>query len=140
MNFIEYLIAAWFANLNNNDFSTPNYYDLTLMAKALILAETPIDRALLAKVEFIEENTNEELKIPVSVIDFMISRNFHKPFSQELSVYGKDLTITELHYHANRVLAQLIPIIVEISRKYSLEFQFKKGTSASSSDADLKLG
>jgi hypothetical protein len=110
----------------------------------MIEAETPVDQNLRKEIEFIQANCDESILdakghgIPLSVVELAIFRNWHKPFNYEIEIYKRNFTIADLHRLANIVLARVVRIVTSIAKKYSLEFQIKKGESAEYA-AELKL-
>lgn len=136
---MEYCIAQYFGVMQFNSFENPKYLEMMQMTRALIMAEEPVNKALLGDIQFIEDFTDEKTRIPLSVIQLAISRNYVKGTEWQLTIYDKNFTITELHRIASGVVTRLTDIVTNISRKYSLEIVYKRGEGRDTA-GELKLG
>jgi hypothetical protein len=128
--------------LTQNDFFNPNYTDLMQITRSLILAEGDVKEKLLEEINFIEDNTSEDVNIPLSVIELCVYQNRQRGTQYEVTLYEKQYTISELHRICNHVIGRLCRIVISIAKRYSLEVEFRGESDASKKmqNMELKIG
>jgi hypothetical protein len=110
----------WAVLINSRPFQ-PIVTNLFKLVKSLVESEEEPDKELLDKLDFIYKNTNENLEIPLCIIELAVFRNLDKGLNKEIVIYGKTFTLTRLYEVLDTINMELAGIVVKISKKYSLD-------------------
>jgi hypothetical protein len=109
------------------------------ITRSLILAEGDVKDDLLKEINFIEDNTSEDVCIPLSVIELCAYQNRSRGTQYEVTLYEKQYTISELHRICSRVIGRLCRIVISIAKRYSLEVEFRTESDASKKIQNYEL-
>jgi hypothetical protein len=122
MSLIQFFVINFYSSLMNNRMLSPNFSDMYFICKSLVLSEPEPDKKYLEKLEYIYNNTNEEVNAPLAVIEMLVFKNIQHGISKEIDIYGKEFSLNKLYAMLDAVNDQCLEIVVAIAKKYSIDF------------------
>lgn len=123
---IEFLYMQFWGVLISNHFTEPNFMDLYFTTFALVNSEDAIDQKYVKKLERIEKYTTDKVRMPLAEIEYFYWKNCSKGLQSDLTLRGdKTLNPMQIFAELNLVLKELVIIVIELGKKYSLDIQYK---------------
>jgi len=119
------IIKYEFVNFHNIVMTSRNIYpNPSLLAKlvlAMIEAEPEPDEEMKSRVNWIYNNTHKDVMEHLSTIELVVIRNIMGSLNKEIEIGSKTFTLTSLVRFLDELSAELMKMVVQIGKKYSLE-------------------
>jgi hypothetical protein len=113
-------------NFHNVMLSSRPFFPITTLLIKIVLslieAENEPDSKMKERVEWLYENTHAKVNEHLSVIELVVFKNLNGGLSKDIEIGQKTFTLTELYKYLDEVVLELSRFVVEISKKYNLEF------------------
>lgn len=110
----------WAVVISSRPFQ-PVTTTLIKLVQALINSEPEPDEKHQKKLKWLYENTHEKVNLPLSIVELAVFRNLDKNLNKEISIGEKDFNLVMLYKYLDEVVMELSEIVVEISKKYSID-------------------
>ena len=107
-------------------YSRPLYPTSTLLIKiveALLSSESEPDEKMKKRVDWIYENTHEEVMSDLPTIEYAVYTNLHNSLNlnRQIEIRGKSFYLIELYKYLNEIEKELTQVVIKISKKYSFD-------------------
>lgn len=112
----------WHVIISNN-FSSPNFTDVMRLTEAIQLKLE--NKKYTKQIAWLNENTHKEVESPISIVEFMLFKNWMKGTNYEVDIEDKSYTLSKLFYYGNEMIKQCVNIVTELTKNYSFEIEYK---------------
>lgn len=105
--------------------SRPFYPTTTVLAKlvdSIISSETEPDAEMMKRVQWIRQFTHDSINMPLSVVELLVFKNLHGNLNREIEIGENNFYLIELYSILDEVVIELTRFVVEIGKRYSMEF------------------
>ena len=126
MRYIEILVAQFLNVLHRNFYTTSLF-----IARDILSAEDKPKQELLKKLKYIQDNTCEDLEVPLSIVEaYYVSNWVYLSKSIELRNNHNriiELPVYKLKFYLDRAYIDMRDIVRQVAMKYSIDIPFKEG-------------
>jgi len=113
-----------------------NFLQALNLCQDIINAEDKVNAGMQDKLDWIKENTTENLRIPFVTVETFISKNVMRPLTYTVEVpitrtrpmRYKEYELIELIIEIKKAYEQVRWIVTQIAKKYSIDIPFTKDT------------
>jgi hypothetical protein len=132
---IEFLYQQFWGVLVTNHALEPNFTDLYFTVLALVKSEKKINTEFVKKLKYIEETATEKIGMPLAQIEYFYWKNASKGLMTDLSLRdGVDMNIMEIYSELCKAQQEMVSIVVEIGKRYSLDIEYSPVKKKESDD------
>jgi len=128
MRYIEILVAQFLNVLHRNFYTTSLF-----IARDILSAEDKPKQELLKKLKYIQDNTCEDLEVPLSIVEaYYVSNWVYLSKSIELRNNHNriiELPVYKLKFYLDRAYIDMRDIVRQVAMKYSIDIPFKEGAN-----------
>jgi len=121
LSLIRFGVYNFFAVLMNKPVFQPSATTLCEIAKSIVEAETEPDEKLKGQIVTIYEETNPRVKQPLSVVELAVFKNIDRGLNRAIEIGEVEFPISELYRYLEQVRWDLVKIVIEIAKKYTLD-------------------
>lgn len=121
LSVIKFGVLNFFSLVMNRSLFQPVITSMCEIVKAIILAEKKLDKDKMDKIDNIYHTTNDKINQPLALVEIAVFRNMDKGLNKEISFENGDFTIAELYKALDNIRWELVTIVTEIIKKYTLE-------------------
>jgi hypothetical protein len=112
---------------------------LVKIVEGLIASEPEPDEKLIKRIKWISENTHEEVKEPLSIIELVVFKNLDRGLSREVEISNKTYLLVELYKYLDEISKELTKIVIGIAKKFSLDIPINMGFGGSRDVQSISL-
>jgi hypothetical protein len=95
---------------------------LVKLVEALIHSEPEPDIKIQKRLTWIYKNTHERVNEHLSLVELAVFKNLDKGLNREIDIgIDKTFYLVELYKYLDEIAKELTQIVIEISKKYSLD-------------------
>ena len=106
-----------------NQFNSPNFTDVIRLTEAIQIKMK--EQKFADRIEWLNMNTHKEIEAPISIVEFMLFKNWMKGTNYEVDIAGKSFTLTKLFYYGNQLIQECVKIVTDLTKDYSFEIKFQ---------------
>ena len=121
LSLIRFGVYNFFAVLMNKPVFQPSATTLCEIAKSIAEAETVTDDKILKKIKEIYDETTDNVKQPLSIVELAVFKNIDRGLNKTIEIGDKEFPISELYRYLERVRWALVEIVIGIAKKYTLD-------------------
>lgn len=121
LSIIKFNVINFFSIIINSRPFYPISSTLIKLVESIISSETEPDEEIKKRLLWIYNNTHERVREHLSIVELMVYKNLDKGLNRELEINNKTFNLIDLYKFLDEVNNELSKIVVEISKKYSLE-------------------
>jgi hypothetical protein len=130
---VKFHLANFYAILINSKPFFPTTTILMKVAKALVNSETDVNKDLMDRLEYIEENTHIDITEPLAIIELAVFRNLGADLDREISIDDKSYKIVNLYKLLDEAVNSISEVVTEVSKKYTFDMPTNLFTGGNSS-------
>lgn len=129
---IQFIIVNFFHVLMSNTLLSPNYTDMVRLAESLCFLEPELDGKMLEKLDYIYLHTDSEINIGLAELEMLVFYQLQSGagLNKEIEINDKSYKIIELYKHLDNVNKQLVPMVVNIMKKYNVDIAVNMGATS----------
>lgn len=105
----------------NKPVFQPSATTLCEIAKSVVEAETEPDEKLKNQIITIYEETNPNVKQPLSIVELAVFKNIDRGLNRAIEIGEEEYAIAELYKYLEKVRWELVKIVIQIAKKYTLD-------------------
>lgn len=121
LSLIKFNVLNFFSVLLNSRPFQPTSSILLKVVEALISSENEPDEKMRKRVSWLYENTHERVNENLSIVELAVFKNLDRGLNKEIEIHDKSFYLVELYKCLEELSKELTQIVVEISKKYSLD-------------------
>lgn len=121
LSVVRFGVFNFFAILMNKPVFSPSQTTLCEIARSIVEAEDKPDEKMKTDIEFIYNNTDEKIMQPLSLVELAVFKNIDKGLNRQIELGNKEVAISELYRHLEKIRWKLVLMVVQIAKKYTLE-------------------
>jgi iron-sulfur cluster repair protein YtfE (RIC family) len=122
LSLVRFCCMQFFAVLMSSRPFQPISTLLIKLCEALIQSETEADPKHLKRIKWIYEHTTEKVDTHLSVVELVVFRNLDKGVNKEIELGDKTFYLAELYNYLDEISKELTGIVIEIAKKYNMDF------------------
>jgi hypothetical protein len=105
-----------------------------------VKSEKKINAEYVKKLKFIEDTTTNKIGMPLAQIEYFYWKNAAKGLMTDLSLRdGVEMNIMEIYSELCKAQQELVTIVVEIGKRYSLDIEYSPVKKKESDDNAFAL-
>ncbi len=121
LSLIRFNVANFFAVIMNSRPFQPISTLLIKLVSAIISSEPIPDKKRKNRMKWIYENTHEKVKHSLPIVELAVFKNLDRGLNREIEIGDKEFYLTELYKYLDEIALELTNIVIEISKKYSID-------------------
>ena len=121
LSLVRFSVINFFAVIMQTRPFQPISTLLIKLVEALISAEPEPDIKMQKRLNWIYDNTHIKVEIPLSIVELAVFKNLDRGLNRELEIFDKTFNLVELYRYLDEISKELTTMVVQISRKYSLD-------------------
>lgn len=124
---MQYLFMSFWSTLMSRTIYTPNYTILVSITLGLLENEQEVNSKNIKDLKWISEHTSSELDLNVSQLETLVFHHIKlgSGLNKELDINGKTYKIIDLIKELDSIVQKLVHLVIDISKKYSLDIPFQ---------------
>lgn len=124
---MQYLFMSFWSTLMSRTIYTPNYTILISITLGILENEPEPSKEKITDLKWIYEHTGTVIDINVAQLETLVFHHIKlgSGLNKELDINEKTYKIIDLIKELDGVVQELVHVVIEISKKYSLDIPFQ---------------
>lgn len=121
LSLIRFNVANFFAVIMNSRPFQPISTLLIKLVSAIISSEPEPNKERKDRMKWIYKNTHEKVNHSLPIVELAVFKNLDRGLNREIEIGDKEFYLTELYKYLDEIALELTDIVIEISKKYSID-------------------
>ena len=123
---MQYLFMIFWTSVTSRQIHNSNITNMCRIVLGLLQYETKPDEAMIKRVEWMLEHTHPEINMNMAMLEGIALYHISKGsgLNKELDINNKSYKIIDIFRYLDSPMNELVLIVIEIAKKYSLEIPF----------------